>query len=273
MSHAMMTLNDGRAMPQLGLGIWQMPEQDTAAVVAQAIGLGYRLIDGAAIYGNEVGLGQGVRQSGVPRDQVFVTSKVWNTNQGHAASIRAVGESLARTGLDYLDLCLIHWPTPARGLYLETWRALIGLREQGLVRSIGVSNFMPEHLDHIIAETGVVPVVNQIERHPHLQQATLMAAHAKHGIITQSWTPLGQGRSFDSAPVKAVMARTGCTAAQAVIRWHMQSGCSVIPKSVNPARLAENLDVAGFDLTPAEMAAMATIDAGTRLGPDPMVFA
>lgn len=265
-------LNDGHTIPQLGLGIWQVPEARTAETVATALGLGYRLVDGAAIYGNEVGLGDGVRQSGLPRDEVFVTTKVWNGDQGRDATLRAVEASLKRLKMERVDLCLIHWPVPKLDRYVETWRALIRLRDDGRVRSIGVSNFMAAHLERLVTETGVVPVLNQIELNPRLQQAELRALHDRMGIVTQSWTPLGQGRSFDAAPVKAAAARTGKSPAQVILRWHVQLGASVIPRSTRPEGLAENLGLFDFTLTDAEMTAMASLDEGQRSGPDPMAF-
>ncbi|MCU0900425.1 MAG: aldo/keto reductase [Cypionkella sp.] len=268
---AWLKLNDGNRIPALGLGIWQIPEETTPNVVATAIGAGYRLIDGAAIYGNESGLGAGVRQSGVARDQIFVTTKIWNDAQGHDAALRAFDASVARLGMQP-DLLLIHWPCPSKGLYLDTWRALIRLREDGRVKSIGVSNFMPDQLERVIGETGVTPVVNQIELHPSFQQAELRALHNRLGIVTQSWTPLSNGACFDAPAVQAISARSGKTPAQVILRWHVQLGCSVIPRSGNPARLAQNIDVFDFALTEEEMAAMAALDAGARGGPDPMLF-
>lgn len=266
-------LNDGHSIPQLGLGIWQVPGDTTAKTVALALQMGYRLIDGAAIYGNEKGQGDGVRDSGVPRDEVFVTTKVWNSEQGYDSTLRAVEASLARLGMERVELCLIHWPTPARDRYLDTWRALIRLREEGRIRSIGVSNFHAPHLERLVGETGVVPVLNQIELNPRLQQAELRALHDRMGIVTQSWTPLGQGASFSAAPVQAATARTGKSPAQVILRWHVQLGLSVIPRSTRVQGLTENLDVFDFSLTAEEMAAMATLDDGVRCGPDPMTFA
>ncbi len=268
---AVVKLNDGNRIPALGLGIWQIPAEQTAGIVAQALEMGYPLIDGAAIYGNEEGLGAGLRAARVARDQVFVTTKIWNDRQGHDETLRAFEESVARLGLEP-DLLLIHWPCPDKGLYLDTWRAMIRLREEGRVKSIGVSNFMGDHLERLIGETGVTPVLNQIELHPGLQQAELRALHDRLGIVTQCWTPLGQGQAFDAAPVQAVAARVGKTPAQVILRWHVQLGCSVIPRSTHAGRLAENLDVCDFSLTGDEMAAMATLDAGTRIGPDPRTF-
>ncbi|WP_309665539.1 aldo/keto reductase [Tabrizicola sp.] len=272
MPPARLRLNDGHMIPQLGLGIWQVPEATTAAIVAAALQAGYRLVDGAAIYGNEAGQGEGIRASGVPRDEVFVTTKVWNDDQGYDATLRAVEASLARLGMETVELCLIHWPTPARNLFVDTWRALIRLKEDGRVRSIGVSNFNGDHLERIIGETGTVPVLNQVELNPRLQQAELRDLHDRLGIVTQSWTPLGQGRSFDAAPVQTAAARTGKSPAQVILRWHVQLGVSVIPRSTRPEGLAENLDVFDFILNPEEMAAMAALDEGARCGPDPMVF-
>ena len=272
MPPARLRLNDGHMIPQVGLGIWQVPAPTTCATVAAALQLGYRLVDGAAIYGNEQGLGEGVRASGVARDELFVTTKVWNDNQGYDKTLRAVEASLKRLGMDMVELCLIHWPTPARNHYVDTWRALIRLKEDGRVRSIGVSNFMGDHLERIIGETGTVPVLNQIELNPQLQQQELRNLHDRLGVVTQSWTPLGQGRSFDAPPVRAAADRAGKTPAQVILRWHVQLGLSVIPRSTRAAGQAENLDIFDFELTAEEMAAFATLDEGTRCGPDPMTF-
>ncbi|WP_434617771.1 aldo/keto reductase [Tabrizicola sp. M-4] len=267
-----LSLNDGKSIPQLGFGLWQVPEDQTARVVREGLAAGYRLIDGAAIYGNEVGLGEGLRAAPVARDEVFVTTKVWNDRQGEASTRQAVEESLARIGLPSVDLMLIHWPCPERGKFLETWKTLIALRDEGKVTSIGVSNFRVADLEVIIGEKGVVPVLNQIELHPRLQQAELRAFHAKHGIVTQSWTPLGQGKSFGADAIRAAAARVGKSPAQVILRWHVQLGCSVIPRSTRAAGLAENLDVYGFALTEAEMAGIAKLETGERTGPDPAVF-
>jgi 2,5-diketo-D-gluconate reductase A len=265
-------LSDGRQIPQLGFGLWQVPAVATAETTATALRMGYRLVDGAAIYGNEAGQGEGVRRSGLPRADIFVTTKVWNSEQGFDKAIRAAEGSLKRLGLDHVDLLLVHWPCPSKDLYLETWRALIRLREEGKALSIGVSNFQEPHLTRIIGETGVVPVLNQVEINPRLQQPALRAFHQKHGIVTQSWTPLGQGRSFDAAPIQAAAKRTGKSPAQVILRWHIQIGASVIPRSTREAGLRENLDLFDFSLTEAEMAAIATLDEGQRCGPDPARF-
>lgn len=268
----MLPLSDGRQIPQLGFGLWQVPAATTAETTATALKLGYRLVDGAAIYGNEEGQGEGVRRSGLPRDEIFVTTKVWNSEQGFEKAIRAAEGSLKRLGLDHVDLLLIHWPCPAKDLYLDTWRALIRLREEGKALSIGVSNFQEPHLERIIGETGVTPALNQVEINPRLQQPSLRAFHQKHGIITQSWTPLGQGRSFDAPPIQSAAKRTGKSPAQVILRWHIQIGASVIPRSTREAGLKENLDLFDFSLTEAEMAAISTLDEGQRCGPDPAQF-
>lgn len=265
-------LSDGQTIPALGFGLWQVPAEATADVVTRALGLGYRLFDGAAIYGNETGLGAALAQTDVPRDEIFVTTKVWNDRQGHDSTLRAVEESLARLQLDQVDLCLIHWPVPARDRYLDTWRALIRLQAEGRVRSIGVSNFNGEQITRIIGETGVAPVLNQVELHPDLPQRALRAEHDALGVVTQSWTPLGRNRSFDMPVVRQIAAAKGRSPAQIVLRWHVQLGLSVIPRSTHPARMAENLALFDFALDEAEMAAMATLDTSTRLGPDPMTF-
>lgn len=268
-----LALNDGHSLPALGFGLWQVPGADTARVVEQALGLGYRLIDGAAIYGNEDGLGEGLRRSGLPRDDVFVTTKCWNDDQGFDAALRAFDASLARTGLDRVDLYLIHWPCPQKDLFVETWRALIRLRDDGRARSIGVSNFHAPHLQRLVDETGVTPAVNQIELHPRLQQVPLRETHRRLGIVTQSWTPLGQGRSFDDPVIRAIAARVDRSPAQVILRWHLDIGCSVIPRSTRTAGLAENLALFDFALTAEDHAALATLDAGERTGPDPDRFA
>ena len=265
-------MNDGRTIPALGFGLWQVA--DAAGITEAALAMGYRLADGAAIYGNEAGLGQGLRASGIPRDRLFVTSKVWNDRQGRASTRAAVGESLDRMHLDRLDLVLIHWPCPARGLFVETWEALIDLRAEGAVTSIGVSNFDAAQIDRLTAATGVTPALNQIELHPRLQQAPLRAAHTARGVVTQSWTPLGRGLSFDAAPVQAAARRRGITPAQAILRWHLDLGLSVIPRSTRAEGLAENLAVlAAEPLDEAEIAGFAALETGERTGPDPAQFA
>lgn len=258
------------AIPQIGFGLWQIA--DTARVTADALQMGYRLVDGAAIYGNEVGMGQGIRDSGIPRDDIFVTSKVWNDRQGYDCTLKAVSESMKRLHLDRLDLCLIHWPCAARDQYVDTWRALIKLRDDGTITNIGTSNFNAAELDRLTNETGVTPVLNQIELHPQLQQPALRAAHAKRGIITQSWTPLGGGKSFNTPTIQTIATRLNRTPAQIVLRWHLDLGLSVIPRSSRKAGLAENLAVQDFVLTAEDHRAIAALDLGQRIGPDPAVF-
>lgn len=272
MTEPCLVLNDGRSVPQLGFGLWQVPAETTAETTATALRLGYRLVDGAAIYGNEAGQGEGIRRSGVPRDDVFVTTKIWNSEQGFDKALRAAEASLKRLDLTHVDLLLIHWPCPRKDLYLDTWRALIRLREESRALSIGVSNFQEPQLTRIIGETGVTPAVNQIEINPRLQQPGLRAFHDRHGIVTQSWTPLGQGRSFGAAPVQAAARRTGRSPAQVILRWHIQIGASVIPRSTRVEGLAENLALFDFTLTDAEIEAIATLDEGVRCGPDPARF-
>jgi len=265
-------MNDGETIPQMGFGLWQVPGDQTARVVGEGLAEGYRLVDGAAIYGNEEGLGAGMRQPGVARDAVFVTTKVWNDDQGYDATLRAFDASARRTGLDRFDLYLIHWPCAANGLFVDSWRAMIRLREEGRVTSIGVSNFGADHLARLVAETAVTPALNQIELHPFLQQAALRKTHADMGIITQSWTPLGQGLAFDAAPVRSIAARLGASPAQVILAWHLALGCSVIPRSTRRAGLAENLQAGSLALTAEDLTALATLDRGQRLGPDPAVF-
>lgn len=265
------TLSDGRRIPQVGLGVWQTPDDVAVEAVRAALRTGYRHVDTAAIYGNERGVGEGLRASGVPREEVFVTTKLWNDDQGHDQALRAFDASLDRLGLDYVDLYLIHWPAPRRDRYVDSWRALIRLREEGRARSIGVSNFTADHLQRIVAETGVPPVLNQIELHPRFQQRALRAAGAKLGVATESWSPLGQGRLLADPAILAIADKHGRTPAQVIVRWHVESGLIVIPKSVNPARIAENFDVFGFSLDEDDHAAIAGLDAADgRIGPDPL---
>ncbi len=270
MNTTRLPLSDGTSIPRLGLGLWRV--DDTARITEMAIGLGYRLIDGAAIYGNEVGMGEGIRASGVPRADLFVTTKVWNDRQGYDSTIKAVGESLTRLGLDRVDLCLIHWPCAAQNKFVDTWRTLIHLRDQGVLTSIGVSNFNAAQIDRLVAETGVMPVLNQVELHPRLQQAALRKAHADRGVITQSWTPLGKGLSFDAPAIRSIAERVGKSPAQVILRWHLQLGLSVIPRSTRVEGLAQNIDLFDFSLTDPDLAAMAALDAGARVGPDPDQF-
>lgn len=267
MTDATVTLNDGRAMPRVGQGVYQVPAADAEALVAAAIDLGYRAVDTAALYANEEGVGEAVRKSA---ETIFVTTKLWNTEQGRDPARRAFDESFGRLGLDWIDLYLIHWPVPSKDLYLETWKALIELREEGRVRSIGVSNFTVPQLERIIGETGVVPVTNQIELHPAFPQDELVAFHRRHGIATTSWSPLGRGALLADPTVAAIAGKHGRTPAQAILRWHVERDLVVIPKASSAARLRENLALFDFALDAEDMArlaAMARPDG--RIGPHP----
>jgi diketogulonate reductase-like aldo/keto reductase len=265
-------LNDGSEIPQLGLGVFQVPPVKTAEVVTHALETGYRHIDTAAAYNNEAEVGQGLRASGLDRDEVFVTTKCFNDSHGYDEATRALKTSLGKLELDFVDLYLIHWPVPAHDRYAETWRAFIDLREQGLVRSIGVSNFQPGHLARIVDDTGVTPSVNQIELHPRLQQAGLRREHADRGIATEAWSPLAQGEVLDEPVLLEIAEAHGKTAGQVTLRWHLQLGNIVFPKSVTPERVEENIDIFDFHLTDQEMAAIEALDAGERTGPDPDTF-
>ncbi|QZH64457.1 aldo/keto reductase [Mycolicibacterium farcinogenes] len=266
------TLNDGNSIPQVGLGVWQTPAEETERAVTAALQAGYRHIDTAAAYRNEAETGRGLANSGVPRDEVFLVTKLWNSDQGYDSTLAAFDASLDRLGVDYLDLYLIHWPVPANNAYVETFRAFAHLHDQGRVRSIGVSNFEPEHLNVLIDSTGIVPAVNQIELHPLLPQHELREVHARLGIATEAWSPLGQGSLLTDPVITQIAERHGKTPAQVLIRWHIHLGNIVIPKSVNPERIVSNFDVFDFDLDETDMAAIATLETDTRLGPDPRTF-
>ncbi|BCJ39701.1 oxidoreductase [Actinoplanes ianthinogenes] len=265
-------LNNGVEIPQLGFGVWQVPGAGTEAAVSTALEVGYRSIDTASAYGNEAGVGRAIAASGLPRDQVFVTTKLWIADLGRAAARDALRASLDRLGLDHVDLYLIHWPAPATDAYLDAWQTLEELQAEGLTRAIGVSNFLPEHLDRVIALGGTVPAVNQIELHPALQNRATVAANAERGIATEAWSPLAQGAVLTEPAVLAAAEAHGVTAAQVVLRWHLQKGTVVIPKSVTPSRIAANFDVFGFTLTDAEIAAIDALDRDGRTGPHPATF-
>ncbi|AWZ25167.1 aldo/keto reductase [Rhodococcus pyridinivorans] len=266
------TLNNGVEIPQLGFGVFQIPEDETTAAVSSALETGYRHIDTAAIYGNEAGVGRALADSGLSRDELFITTKVWNSDQGYDATLRAFDTSLAALGLDRLDLYLIHWPTPARDLYADTWRALERLVEEGRLRAAGVSNFQPAHLQRLLDGSSLVPTINQIELHPGLQQSELRAFHAEHGIATEAWSPLAQGAVLNDEEITSIAERTGKSPAQVVLRWHLQLGNVVIPKSVTPSRIRENFEVFDFELTDEDMSTIAGADRDLRTGPHPDEF-
>jgi 2,5-diketo-D-gluconate reductase A len=265
-----LALNDGRSIPQLGFGVWQVPDGDASNIVGQALRAGYRLIDTAAGYGNEKGVGEAIRDSGLPREDLFVTTKLKTSDHGFDRTLRAFEESLSLLKLDDVDLYLIHWPKPSLGLYVETWRAFIRLRDEGRVKSIGVSNFTIEHLKRLIGETGVAPVLNQIELHPRFQQRALREFGAGHGILTESWSPLGRGRLDDNPVLADLASKYRKSWAQIVIRWHLDNGLVVIPKSVTPQRILANFDVFDFRLSPDDMARISELDDPKgRVGSDP----
>lgn len=263
------TLANGVAMPQVGFGVFQVPDDDTEAAVSLALEAGYRSIDTAAVYGNERGVGRAIAASGIVRDELFVTTKLWNAD--HERPVEAFERSAELLGLDP-DLYLVHWPTPARDLYVRAWQGLEELYAAGRVRAIGVSNFLPEHLDRIVALGGTVPAVNQVELHPALQQRAVQAADARHGIVTEAWSPLAQGAVLADPAITAIAERLGRTPAQVILRWHLQQGRVVIPKSVTPSRIAENLHLFGFELTAADLGAIDALESDGRVGPHPGEF-
>lgn len=265
------TFHDGTTIPQLGYGVWQVENDVAADVVVQAIDAGYRHIDTARIYGNEEGVGRAIKAAGVPREELFITTKLWNDDHDHDKALAAIDASLERLGLEYVDLYLIHWAKPVQGKYLEAWKALIEIQKAGKAKAIGVSNFPAEQLEEIIAETGVVPAIHQIELHPYFQQKELREVHAKHGIATEAWSPLGSGGAVLSDPVIAEIAEAkGITPAQVIIAWHLAIGNVVIPKSVTPERIVSNFHALDVTLTDEEIAAITALDrADGRVGADP----
>ncbi len=266
-----LTLNDGRTIPQLGFGVFKVDPTETERIVADALEVGYRHIDTAAIYRNEEGVGRAIAASGIPRDELFITTKLYNDDQGTVSVHAAIETSLAKLGLDTIDLYLIHWPAPARDLYVESWKALEQIRDRGQATSIGVSNFLVPHLERILAETDTVPAVNQIELHPYHQQPAVTAFGARHGIATEAWGPLGQGKYplLELPSIVSIAEAHGKSAAQVVLRWHLQQGQIVFPKSNSRARIAENFDLFDFELTPAEQASITALERAGRVGGDP----
>lgn len=267
------TLNNGVQLPRLGCGVFRVPAPDATRVVEDALAAGYRLVDTAASYGNEAAVGAAIAASGIPREELFVTTKLKNSDQGHDSTLRAFDASLTRLGLDVIDLYLIHWPVPRRDRFVDTWRAMERILASGRARAIGVSNFTAAHIERLLAASDTVPAVNQIELHPGFPQTALREDHASHGIVTQAWSPLGRGQGLLEHPVVQQLSRAyGRTPAQVVLRWHLDLGHAVIPKSAHPDRLRENLDVHGFTLTDDERHALADLPGFGRLGPDPETF-
>ncbi len=262
-------LNDGNAIPQIGLGTWPLDDAQVATAVVSAVELGYRHVDTAYRYGNEAGVGQGVRDCGLPREELFITTKLDGTHQGRDRAVEGLEGSLKRLGLDYVDLLLIHWPLPQRNEFVSTWETFERLQAEGKVRSIGVSNFKPSHLERLLEETSVVPAVNQIQISPSITRIDERAFNGNHGIATESYSPLGAGRDLLNAPVLAAIGKKhGKTPGQVVLRWHVQEGLVAIPKSANPLRMKENLDVFDFTLDHDDLSAIATLDAGADAGVD-----
>ncbi|EWM16855.1 2,5-diketo-D-gluconic acid reductase [Kutzneria sp. 744] len=265
-------LNNGVEIPQLGFGVFQVPDEETTAAVTAALEAGYRSIDTAAAYANERGVGEAIKASGIARDDLFITTKLWNSAQGYDNTLRAFDESMAQLGLEQLDLYLIHWPVPKADKYVETWKAFEKLHADGRVRAIGVSNFQPKHLRRLLDEGLTLPAINQVELHPALQQATLRAFHTEHGIATEAWSPLAKGEVLDAPEITKTAAKHGKSPAQVILRWHLQLGNVVIPKSVTPKRIRENLEVFDFELDGDDLAAIGGLERGYRTGPDPDIF-
>ena len=267
------TLNNGNAFPLIGLGVMAIADDDVPAVMRQAAELGYRSFDTAPVYGNERGVGRGIRECGLPRDEVLVTTKLWNTCHGYDEALRAFDKSLAALQLEFIDVYLIHWPVPGKNLYAESWRALVRIQQEGRARSIGVSNFLPEHLERIIGETGVAPAMNQIELHPEFQQQALRELHARHAIVTEAWSPLGRGSALQNAEVVAIAARIGCTPAQLILAYLAAQDIVVIPKASSVCHLRDNFASLSKVLDADVMTAMKKLDrADGRFGPDPRTF-
>ena len=265
----LITLSDGNRIPQLGLGVYKVEDATAARIVEGAIDAGYRHVDTAKLYFNEAGVGQGVRASGIPREEIFVTTKVWNDDQGYDETLRAFDASLGLLGMDYVDLYLIHWPAPKQDRYVDTWRALEAIKRDGRARSIGVSNFNAPHLEKLLAASTEVPVINQVEIQPWLQQRALRDFDAAHGIVTEAWSPLARGRVLGDPTLEAIGAKHGKSSAQVVLRWHIQQQLVVIPKSNSVERIRENSQVFDFVLDDADLAAIAALETGERTGSNP----
>lgn len=263
-------MNDKMLIPTVGFGTWQISDEEAPAIVEEALEMGYRLIDTAAMYQNEVGIGKAIKNAKLKREEIFLATKVWNTDQGYDATLRAMDSSLSKLKTEYLDLYMIHWPAPKQDKYLSSWKALMRLRKEGVAKSIGVCNFNQEQIEKLINETGIVPVINQIELHPHFQQKELRAFHEKHNIVTEAWSPLARGKLFDDELIVSIAKKYQKSPAQVVLRWHFENGIVAIPKSSTQLRILENLDIFNFSLTPEELIMLSTIDdKNGRTGPNP----
>jgi len=267
-----LTLNSGQRIPQLGLGVYKVSQDIAVDLVKNAVDAGYRRIDTAALYGNEAEIGQGVRECGLAREELFITTKIWNDRQGYDEALVAIDESLNRLNIDYVDMLLIHWPCPAQNLFVETWAAFQEAQKGGKIRGIGVSNFQPAHLEKLIAAGSTIPALNQVEMHPGLQQSDVRAFDAKHGIATEAWSPLARGKFADNEQLESIASAHNKSISQVIIRWHIQLGNLVIPKTSNADRLAENINVFDFELNREQMKTIASIDSGMRTGLNPDEF-
>ncbi|WP_296630349.1 aldo/keto reductase [Rhodoluna sp.] len=268
----LLTLNNGQQIPQLGLGVYKVTQDIAVDLIKNAVDAGYRRIDTAALYGNEAEVGQAVRESGLAREELFVTTKIWNDRQGYDEALVAIDESLDRLNIDYVDMLLIHWPCPTQNLFVETWAAFQEAQKGGKIRGIGVSNFQPAHLQKLIAAGGTVPALNQVEMHPGLQQREVREFDSKHAIATEAWSPLARGKFADNEALQSLAAAHNKSVTQIIVRWHIQLGNLVIPKTTSSTRLAENIDVFDFALTEEQMATIAGLDSGMRTGMNPDEF-
>lgn len=268
----LITLNNGQHVPQLGLGVYKVAQNIAVDLVKNALDAGYRRIDTAALYGNEAEIGQGVRESGLAREEIFVTTKIWNDRQGYDEALKAIDESLDRLNIGYVDMLLIHWPCPTQNLFVETWAAFQEAQRSGKIRGIGVSNFQPSHLEKLLAAGGAVPAINQVELHPQFQQSIVREFDAEHNIATEAWSPLARGNLSENELLQAIASAHNKSVSQVIIRWHIQLGNLVIPKTVNPQRLEENINVFDFELSDSEMASIASLETGKRTGMNPDEF-